>query len=359
MRILHAVLSEGFYGSERYCAELASQQARHGHDVDVLIQGSWTDCARQMRKSVALANTVGAGTMKLTVIPSWAPSALHRPLARRALRHFKPDVVHTHLNPAARRVGREAQSYDIPHVATLHLTYAKRELGDCDGIICIAPWQLDTITGFTGEIAVIENWVPKVVIDNISETTDEQIAKLRRSWGAGDETFVLGTVGRLVPEKGIDRLVRIFRTVFSRWYDSVRLVIVGDGPQRDEIRQLAADDPRIILAGAQENVAPFYSAFDTYVSPARFEPFGLAILEAMAAGCPLVLTRTEGPSEYIRDDRVLWAGPKNETLLAARMVESVALGRRRFTYELKPFSQERAAEQIEAFYRRAMKRRGK
>lgn len=359
MRILHAVLSEGFYGSERYCAELASQQARHGHDVDVLIQGAWTDCARQMRKAVALANTVGAGSMRLTVIPASAPTALHRPLARRALRRFKPDIVHSHLNPAARRVGREAQSYGIPHVATLHLTYARRELGDCDGIICIAPWQLDTLEGFTGEIVVVENWVPKAVIDKIGETTPEEIAKLRATWSADENIFVLGTVGRLVPEKGVDRLVRIFRTVFSRWYESVRLVIVGDGPERDELRQLASGDPRIIFAGAQENVAPYYCAFDTYVSPARFEPFGLAILEAMAAGCPLALTRTEGPSEYIRDSRVLWAGQDNDTLLAARLVESVALGRRRYTYEMRSFSQERAAEQIEAFYHRAMKRRGK
>jgi glycosyltransferase involved in cell wall biosynthesis len=358
MKILHAVLSAGFYGSERYCAELASQQARHGHDVEVLIQGSWTDCAREMRKSVALANTVGAGTMRLAVIPSWAPPALHRPLARRALRKFRPDIVHTHLNPAARRVGREAQTFNIPHVATLHLTYATRELGDCDGLICIAPWQLATLDGFAGEVAVVQNWVPKVIVDAIADTTNEQVAALRASWNADDETFVIGTVGRLVPEKGIDRLVRIFRTVFSHWFESVRLVIVGEGPQRQELEQLAAGDSRIIIVGAQENVAPYYCAFDTYVSPARFEPFGLAILEAMAAGCPLVVTRTQGPSEFLTDSRVLWGGEDNETLLAARIVESVALGRRRYAYNLKPFSQERAAEQIEAVYRRVIARRG-
>jgi glycosyltransferase involved in cell wall biosynthesis len=356
MKILHSVLSEGFYGSERYCAELASQQARHGHDVEVLIQGSWTDCAREMRKSVALANTIGAGTMRLATIPKWAPAALHRPMARRALRKFKPDIVHTHLNPAARRVGREAQAFGIPHVSTLHLSYAERELGDCDGLVCIAPWQLDSLGGYRGEVAVVENWVPRVIIDAIAETTKEQIAALRQRWKADNETFVIGTVGRLVHEKGIDRLVKVFRTVFSRWYDSVRLVIVGDGPDREAIEKLAGDDARIYFAGAQENVAPYYCAFDTYVSPARYEPFGLAILEAMAAGCPLVVTRTQGPSAFLTDSRVLWGGEDNDTVLAARIVESVALGRRRIDYDLKRFSAERAAEQIEAFYRRVMKR---
>ncbi len=65
MKILHAVLSQGFYGSERYCAELAASQARDGHDVEIIVHGAWSDCAREMRKAVALANTVGAGTLRL------------------------------------------------------------------------------------------------------------------------------------------------------------------------------------------------------------------------------------------------------------------------------------------------------
>ena len=52
MKILHAVLSQGFYGSERYCGELAAEQARDGHDVEVLIHDEWSDCAREMRKLI-------------------------------------------------------------------------------------------------------------------------------------------------------------------------------------------------------------------------------------------------------------------------------------------------------------------
>jgi hypothetical protein len=110
MKILHSVLSQGFYGSERYCAELAAEQARDGHDVEVLIHGVWSNCAREMRKSVALANTVGAGTMRLTTIPAWAPAALHRMLARRVLRRFRPDIVHTHLNPRGASGARRSAS---------------------------------------------------------------------------------------------------------------------------------------------------------------------------------------------------------------------------------------------------------
>jgi glycosyltransferase involved in cell wall biosynthesis len=205
----------------------------------------------------------------------------------------------------------------------------------------------------------VHNWVPTVIVDALLQTTEKQVLALRRSWDAEDETFVLGTVGRLVPEKGVDLLVRVFRLIYSRGDEPVRLVIVGGGAQRGEIEQLAGGDPRIVFAGAQENVAPFYCAFDAYASAARFEPFGLAILEAMAAGCPLVLTRSEGPREFVTDARVRWAEIDDEIAFAAQIVDSVALGRRRVTYDLKAMSQERAAEQIEALYFRAIKRRGK
>jgi len=357
MKILHAVLSQGFYGSERYCAELASAQARDGHDVEIIVYDTWSDCAREVRKAVALANTVGAGTLRLVTIPRWMPSFLHRIVARVALRLFRPDVAHTHLNPAARRVGRQAQHANIPHVATLHLSYAKREVGDCDGLICIAGWQLDTLEGFSGDVMVVHNWIPQTVLDALAETTDGQVSDLRLSWGADDGTFVIGTVGRLVPEKGVDRLVRIFRLLFPKGDEQVRLVIAGDGPDRADLERLAVQDPRIVFAGVQANVAPYYRALDTYVSAARFEPFGLSILEAMSAGCPLVLTRSEGPSEFVTDQRVLWAERDDDAKLAEQIVASLAQGRRRIVYDLKPFTQERASEQIGAFYRRVIARR--
>jgi glycosyltransferase involved in cell wall biosynthesis len=357
MKILHAVLSEGFYGSERYCAELAASQARDGHDIEIIVHGAWSDCAREMRKAVALANTVGAGTLRLVTIPSWMPAFLHRVVARIALRLFRPDIVHTHLNPAARRVGRVAQRFNIPHVATLHLSYAKREVGDCDGLICVAGWQLDTLEGFGGEVMVVHNWIPLTVFDALLETTIQQIGSLRQSWNADPETYVFGSVGRLVPEKGIDQLVEIFRHLFPNGDENVRLVIVGDGPDRAQIESLAQRDPRIFFAGARQNVADYYRAFDIYVSPARFEPFGLSILEAMAAGCPLVLTRSEGPSEFVTDPRVRWAELGDNARLAEQIVASMESAHHRITYDMKPFSPERATEQIAAFYRRVIKRR--
>jgi glycosyltransferase involved in cell wall biosynthesis len=171
---------------------------------------------------------------------------------------------------------------------------------------------------------------------------------------AGDQTFVYGSVGRLVPEKGMDVLVQAFRAAFPQGDDSVRLVIVGDGPQRDALRAAVAGDDRIVLAGAQDEVAQFYLAFDCYVGAARFEPFGIAILEAMAAGCPLVLTRSQGPVEFVVDPHVAWVEEDADGALAEALVAMQENGRRRLSYALDEFSPQRATGEIERFYARVL-----
>jgi glycosyltransferase involved in cell wall biosynthesis len=351
LRILHAVLSEGFYGSERYCGELAREQARQGHDVAVVTLGNASDCTRALRSLAAQAPTHAHGRMQMTAIPKALPAFLHRPLAQVLLRRFLPQIVHTHLDPATRRIGGVARRAGIPHVATLHLNFSALEYGACDGLICIADWQRKTLPpDFAGSVAVVRNWLPAAVADALNAVTADTVADLRQDWGADDQSFVFGSVGRLVPEKGMDALICAFRRAFPHGGEPVRLVIVGDGPQRDGLRALASADPRIALAGAQYHVAPFYRAFDAYVSAARFEPFGIAILEAMAAGCPLVLTRSQGPCEFVADPRTRWIDEASDAAIGDTLVQAHAEGRRRFTYELNAFAPARAVTEIEQFY---------
>jgi glycosyltransferase involved in cell wall biosynthesis len=356
MRILHAVLSEGFYGSERYCGELASEQARQGHDVEVLTLGARSSCTQSMRGLFAQTRPRADGKLRLAAIPRGLPAFLHRPLAHFFLQRFRPRIVHTHLDPAARRVGQIAQRLGIPHVATLHLNFSAPEYGACAGLVLIADWQRKHLpANFAGEVAVIRNWLPATVADALTTApVREAVADLRRNWRAGDHTFVYGSVGRLVPEKGMDVLIQAFRAAFPQGDDSVRLVIVGDGPQRDALRAAVAGDDRIVLAGAQDEVAQFYLAFDCYVSAARFEPFGIAILEAMAAGCPLVLTRSQGPVEFVADPRVAWVDEGADSALADALVAMQENGRRRLGYALDEFSPQRATGEIERFYARVL-----
>jgi glycosyltransferase involved in cell wall biosynthesis len=361
LKILHAILSDGFYGSERYCIDLAIAQASLGHEVAVLITGGESDCAQQFRMAIAEArgDPAGAAAVRLIELPRFVPAWLQRPLAAALLMRLRPDIVHTHLNPAARRIGSMAQRLGMPHVLTLHLDYDPREHARIDGLVALSTKQREQIAqSFAGEVAIVWNWLPSRVEAALRRVDPSDVAQLRRSWQADDATLVFGSVGRLKPEKGMDTLIRAFRTAFVDRH-SVRLVIVGEGEEREVLSRLAGADTRIVLAGTQGEVAPYYRAFDAFVSAARFEPFSLAIIEAMAAGCPLVCTEIHGTVEFVTDPRVLWAKPNDDHGLAVQLAAAAANETRvRFAFDMSPFTLTRAATEIEAFYRRVMAHRG-
>jgi len=360
LKILHAILSDGFYGSERYCIDLAIAQRHAGHQVGVLVADAGSECARQFRNSIAAddGEATPNGTVRLIAIPRRVPAWLHRPAAALLLARDRPEIVHTHLNPAARRIGAVAQRLGIPHVLTLHLDYDPREHAAIDGLVALHAKQRENIPqDFAGTVTVVWNWLPSRVAAALARVRPAEVARLRADWRADDRTVVFASVGRLMPEKGIDVLIRAFKLAFAAADIAVRLVIVGDGPQRRELEELAGDDDRIMLAGPQSEIAPFYRACDVYVSAARFEPFSLALIEAMAAGCPLIATAIHGTVDFVTDPRALWTEPDRVDQLAAALRAAAAHKRERFAYDMAPFTPARAVGEIDGFYRRVASRR--
>jgi glycosyltransferase involved in cell wall biosynthesis len=358
LRILHSVLSGGFYGSERYCIDLAIAQAQAGHEVVALIHDRRSACAQQFHRLVAQAEGAAAfaGSLRIVVIPRALPAWLQRPAAFMLLRRFAPDVVHTHLNPAARRVGRVAERLGIAHISTLLIHYNEREHATCDGLVAVTQAQLRSLPEqVRHKAAAVWLSLPPGVEEAIARVPATAVEALRRQWGAGDVEVVFGSVGRLTPVKGMDVLIRAFKAAFAGGERAVRLVLVGDGEDRADLERLADGDDRIVFAGHHSEIAPFYRAFDVFVSAARFEPFGLAIVEAMAAGCRLVMTRTDGPSEFLTDPRVLWADPDRADQLAALLPAAAEGKRERRSYDLSRLRVDRFAAEIEAFYRQILR----
>jgi glycosyltransferase involved in cell wall biosynthesis len=359
MKILQCVLSAGFYGSERYCIDLATAQARIGHNVTVLIDDDHSHCASQYRRAIEGAKTSKAtGSIELLAIPRMAPRLLHRLIAKRVLARVRPDIVHTHLNPAARRVGAVAQQLGIPHVSTLHLHFEQREHDACDGLILVNEFQRALLPAdFKGEVTVAWTALPAAHLKALNEVTHDEIAALRRQWQADDTTVVFGTIGRLVHAKGLDRLILTFRSVFPRGDEPVRLVILGEGTEEGMLHELASGDERIRFLRTQKEVAPFYRAFDVYTNTARFEPFGLTVLEAMAAGCSLVLTRTDGPGHYASGQHVLISEQDDDAALRANLSLAANWPRQRYSYDTSTFSQERIVGIVQNFYQKVINKR--
>lgn len=116
-------------------------------------------------------------------------------------------------------------------------------------------------------------------------------------------SVVIGSVGRLDPVKGFDVLLQAFaRLCASAQAPGPRLMIVGDGPERTALEDLANElgvAPRVWFAGQRDDVPRLLQAMDVYVCSSIAEGIALTIIEAMASGLPVVATRVGGNPELV------------------------------------------------------------
>jgi sugar transferase (PEP-CTERM/EpsH1 system associated) len=122
---------------------------------------------------------------------------------------------------------------------------------------------------------------------------------------AGDDVFVIGSVGRMEAVKSYDTLVRAFLRLVERREgarNQLRLVIVGNGSERNacaELVRAAGADDLVWLPGQREDIPCLMRAFDVFVLPSLGEGISNTILEAMASGLPIVATRVGGNVELV------------------------------------------------------------
>jgi glycosyltransferase involved in cell wall biosynthesis len=106
--------------------------------------------------------------------------------------------------------------------------------------------------------------------------------------------------GRFTDQKGFDQLLRALRLLPGARF---RLLLVGDGPQRQLLTTLAAADPRVELRGAQKDIPGLLAQVDAVVIPSRWEPWGTVCLEARAAGRPVLVSDVDGLPEQVNPQR--------------------------------------------------------
>jgi glycosyltransferase involved in cell wall biosynthesis len=137
--------------------------------------------------------------------------------------------------------------------------------------------------------------VPNAVdMERFSNRTD--ISAVRRSLGIPAEARVIGTVGRLTEIKRQDLLIRAFAEI-RKQLPSVHLILVGDGPWHAELRALATAlglGESVHFAGYQADPVPYLQTMEVFALTSRMEGTPLAVLEAWAAGLPVVASRVGG-----------------------------------------------------------------
>lgn len=144
--------------------------------------------------------------------------------------------------------------------------------------------------------------------------------QVRAEWGVGPDQPVVGTVGNLDPVKGHAYLIDAAAPV-CRAYPTAMFVIAGHGQLHDDLARQAADlglADRVHLLGFREDVPALLQAIDVFALPSLSEGLPLAVIEAMAAGRPVVATAVGGTCEVLRDDDTgLLVPPGDPAALAA------------------------------------------
>jgi glycosyltransferase involved in cell wall biosynthesis len=161
-----------------------------------------------------------------------------------------------------------------------------------------------------------------------------------RPWKKNGDLFLL-TIGRMEPRKGIPVLIESFKAL-SEKYDNLRLILVGRGMNKAiDLQMLEKVRKRIEIYDHLSNsdLRAIYDACDIYVSASLLEGFGLTVLEAMAAGKPVVAAYSGSVPEFVEDGSSGWLVPPNSPSAICEAV-SLLIENQRLRQEIGKYNQE-------------------
>ena len=311
LRVLHVITAFDRGGAENHLADLVRHQRRAGLEVTVVYlrgTGSWAAPLRALGVAVEglglrfygdprpwrrLRQILARGTFQL-VHAHLPPAELYTRLALLGFSKKElPLIISKHNDcpfhrvPGERAVGRWVARRAVAVIA-ISAAVRRYMIGPALGL---DPAKVETIY-YGIDAAPFEQVAP------------EEVAALRREWGAGPDTVVIGFAGRLVKQKNLETLLRAFALFLQRRPGDARLVLVGVGPQEGNLRRCAAESgvaERVVWAGFRADVPCVMRAFDLFALTSVHEGFGLVLAEAMAARRPVVATRAGAISEVVSD----------------------------------------------------------
>lgn len=193
-------------------------------------------------------------------------------------------------------------------------------------------------------------------------------AQARRMLGIPPHRFTVGWIGRMTAVKRTEDVLAAFRLLRERGTDAC-LCLVGDGPDRDHVEKRAAELGVVrhcLFLGYQDEVAPFYAAFDALVLPSGNEGTPVSAIEALAAGKPVVATRVGGVPDVVRDGEDgflvdpgdVGALADRLALLAARPDLRRRMGERGRERVLSRYAVERLLQDTDRLYRSLLAGKG-
>lgn len=171
-------------------------------------------------------------------------------------------------------------------------------------------------------------------------------AQVREELGISPDAYLVGSVGRLSEQKGFDILIEAAARAMKIDLE-IHLMIVGEGPQEEALRQQAVElgiAPRVTLTGQRGDVERLLQAMDVFACSSRWEGLSTVLMEAMAAGVPVIATDIPGNRELFRDGENAWLVQAEE---AAALADAV-LHAKRNPLKMQELSRQAMAD-VQAF----------
>jgi sugar transferase (PEP-CTERM/EpsH1 system associated) len=330
LRVLHVITFLGRGGTENVVLSLIAGLGSQEFDQEVCtMRGNDQEFARQHQIEEKL-HTAGHPGRNFQF-----------PLFRLAkiMRKYRPHIVHTRNwgglegVPAARLAGvpvviHSEHGYEMENLAGLPMrrrVFRRVSYAMADAVFTVT----DELRTYHAKQAWLSAERIRVLRNGVD--TDrfapraEMRERLRSGFGWNADTFVIGTVGRVVPIKDQQTLLRAAEDVILSGVDA-RVLLVGGGSEESALRrQVEASTAlvgRVQFMGASGRVDEFLNAMDVFVLPSLNEGMSNTLLEAMATGLPVVATRVGGNPEIVEDGACGWLfSPKDVANLAGRLTQ--------------------------------------
>ena len=314
MRILHCIPSMGGGGAERQLAYLAEEFTCMGWEVHVALLSGGPNMDR--------LEASGAVIHPLAARSNYDPGILYQLL--RTIKSVKPDLIQVWMLQMEVLGGTAAQMARVPWI-----------LSECSSELCYPPTfkiKLRVSIAF-GAGAIVSNstggdeyWrarlgsrVPRWVIPSALPLDEIEAAQAAgpEETGLGPEQKVVLYAGRFSPEKNLETLVLALRQVVSQ--PGIVAVLCGDGPSRPTIERQVQEyelADRVRLPGYVPSVWSWMKRADVFVSAGLFEGQPNTVLEAMACGCPLVVSDIPAHREFLDEHNALLVDPNTPVEIA-------------------------------------------
>ncbi|WP_166253748.1 glycosyltransferase [Marinobacter salicampi] len=245
---------------------------------------------------------------------------------RKQVRAFKPDIIHLHhpiwLGSLGLFMGRrlkvpvvytyhtrlEHYAHFVPIPGTLFRNLISHALikhfaNKCDGVI-VPTYSTEEYLRMIGVKSATYIQPTGIDYQRFNSVSDDAVATLKASLGIGEER-VFVSVSRISSEKNIDFMIDAIASLKARATRPFRFLIIGDGHERDRIQQridsLGLQETISLLGAVPPDDMPiYYRLGDAFLFASKSETQGMVILEAMAAGLPVVAVRSSGIDDVVR-----------------------------------------------------------